>query len=317
MVNLRSFLFLILWVLNFASSVRSRENDLRGLDEITISNMPHYDIKDVGVIEVPLPDIRGFDIPFGWIPIKEFVDATHQNKVYLIKNAHSYLFPNLSDSSNKTYVLHGDMNGKLPEIILWDCLSSVQRAKKIEVLEADQKAERHKRVIESNTRKELIKQNVLSVQADREIRAEEKRQRERNKPKRSNRDIENEMVQCQYMIDSVVDRIVNGDLHGFDIDQETRNKIRNDIMGFLMMEHQIGNLNWVEEIERKIAPDMWNYIGRDKPKSYNHKDVVQWLSDYMEGQIEEVGVRSGMLYSPYPEENDMDIIMSMQRSQQE
>lgn len=266
-----------------------------------VQDAPRRSMEEVGVINTPLPNRMGFGVPGRWWPVK-MVDDT---SVYLVKDAHHFLRPDLGDPARSNYILWRTFRGQEPEILLWNCATGEDRAARISELDRLNQERRTR----SNKRNEEAAQNRIRRAKESKKRIDarkEAREQAFGRKFTASKVGQEELLGMQQPIaDAVVERIAmalsSGQTTAFsDEDVVT---IRQHVTAAMALQLQMRDIEWCDAIKTELAPDMWNSqrLRGDIPQSANPRTVIPWLHREIERQIERAEHR---VY--YEEENRDD-----------
>ena len=286
-MNLANILFVMLFTVPL-SSLKNEKFEKR------IQYIPRIAKEQVGVINTPLPDRRGFQIPGQWTAVK-MID---EKAVYLVKNGRRYLVPNYADPSRSTYLLWTTIGGEEPEIIIWPCPNDTARASRIGDLERKNQ-ERRNKAVQHRKKAEEARQRRGKERQMRTAARREKRARLHQRPGRrfaASQEHHQQLLGMQRpLADAVVDRVTkameknaarSGMVSTFAADDESMLDIRQNVLAAMAIQLQIRDIQWCEALQKHLAPNMFDTVvaGSDILKDSDPENVAAWLSREVERQ---------------------------------
>lgn len=276
-----------------------------------VENMPRVTMEDVGIIKTPLPNIKAFDLPRRWQPVKMINDAS----VYIVKDARRFLHPATIDASRTDYILWGDLRGIGPEIVVWNCLDKNGRAAKIASLE---KADQDRKTALALRRKNVV-ENRIRRKRERQLRVNARQQERARVIGRAGRKLAASQERHQQLLgmqqplaDAVLDRVTNalatgkGQVSSFSMDKKSRTDVRQNIIAVMALQLQMRDIQWCDAIQKHLAPNMWNsrsVSGHDVLKNSDPETVITWLYREIERQTERAESRVNYEQDAVAEEN--------------
>ncbi len=286
----------------YAQDFRGRGREFNEL----VQTMPGVSIEQVGTIQVPLPDWRGFHLPGRWRPVKMINDTS----VYLVWDFYNFLHPKVDDLSHSNYVLWRNMRGQYPKIILWNCPNKSVRAARIaKINRVDQE-----RAIREAKRNEEAERNSARREQERQLRVAARRKelirQTTRKRAASQARYQDVFSMQQSLANAVMDKMAmalvhEGQASTFSVDDGS---VRQDIAAIMAIQIQQRDMQWCTAIQRHLAPKMWNRSPsfRDTLKSSDPESVIEWLQREVERQTADVEFRVDY------EENERDQLKIMQ-----